>query len=432
MTALDLRLPEWTRERLTAQSIIRDLPLHEGRIEPHLPGREVKALLEARPELPGVLILRDGHGPALVSRKCFHEILSLPFRLELFMNRPISYMVENGLPAPLILPETERINTAVEAAFARTDGEMYEPILVEGAGGEMRLLDMQALLLSLSRVLSLQNDELQRTQSELTAAMTTLEQTNRQLLESIEYASLIQRAFLPSREEIARAVSDFFIVWEPRDLVGGDCYWLKTWPEGALLAVIDCTGHGVPGAFMTLIVSSLLDRFLENQTSHRPDELLGRMNRAIKTVLHKDDRNAADDGMEAALCYLDRVDGRIRYAGAGISLLALPGPDGTEEERIRADRAGVGYRRTPADQVYTLHESPLRPEATYYLLTDGVTDLVGGPKRLTLGRRRLSEILRAHHELPLDAQRERLLADLGEWQGEEPVRDDMTLIGFRP
>jgi len=260
----------------------------------------------------------------------------------------------------------------------------------------------------------------------LRRAMADLSQAQRQIGESLGYASLIQTSFLPRREDLFDYISDHFLIWEQRDVVGGDAYWFRPTRNGFLLGVIDCTGHGVPGAFMTLIVTSLLQKATEDTES--PALVLARMNGLIKDALHQNGRDArSDDGMDCALCHVDRGKGCLTFAGANTPLYVLGG-DGVEV--VKGDRCGLGYVRSSKDFEFTEHDVEVGEGKRFYLASDGLVDQVGGERGFPFGRTRLMEFIDRERTSPIAAQGIDLAEELRRYQGEERRRDDITIIGF--
>jgi len=205
--------------------------------------------------------------------------------------------------------------------------------------------------------------------------------------DSIQYASNIQRSLLPPEEFLAEDLADHFIIWEPRDVVGGDLYWYRRSQGGFVIALADCTGHGVPGAFMTMLSTGALDRALRDRPDGDPAQLLPLMNRSIKHFLgQNDDEGGSDDGLELGVCHIDTEAGKLVFSGARFSLFRVNG-NGVEE--IKGDKSGIGYRRVPPDQAFTNHEVALENGDTFYMTTDGLTDQIGGEKRRAPRRRRV-------------------------------------------
>ncbi|WP_286182054.1 PP2C family protein-serine/threonine phosphatase [Desulfovibrio sp. Huiquan2017] len=260
----------------------------------------------------------------------------------------------------------------------------------------------------------------------LRRAMADLSRAQRQIGESLDCASLIQTSFLPKREGLFDYIPDHFLIWEQRDVVGGDAYWFQATRTGFLLGVIDCTGHGVPGAFMTLIVTSLLRKATEDTES--PAQVLARMNVLIKDALRQNGRDArSDHGMDCALCHVDRSKGRLTFAGANTPLYFM---DGDGVEVVKGDRCGLGYVRSPRDFEFNEHDIQVERGMRFYLASDGLVDQVGGERGFPYGRTRLEEFLDKGKNSPIAAQGLDLAEELRRYQGQEKRRDDITIIGF--
>lgn len=262
----------------------------------------------------------------------------------------------------------------------------------------------------------------------LSGALNDLAEAQGQIVESIDYASLIQTSFLPDPSEFETMFSDHFLLWDQRDKVGGDAYWFRFSGNGYFVAVIDCTGHGVPGAFMTLIVHSLFETAVSQSPTNSPAEILGRMNRLIKDSLGQNGKGTmSDDGMDCSLCYVDISENKVVFAGANNGLFVVE--HGSVEE-VKGDRCGVGYVRSPRDFQFTDHEVSIRSGMRFYMTTDGIIDQVGGGRQFPFGKRRFRNFLSDHTAMPLAGQ-DRVLRDTVEaYRGKEPRRDDITVLGF--
>lgn len=273
----------------------------------------------------------------------------------------------------------------------------------------------------------------------LASAVERLAEAQRQIGESIEYASQIQRAFLPDALAFGQVLAnsagpgrgEHFLTQRQLDSVGGDACWCRSFPGGFWVAVIDCTGHGVPGAFMTLIVHALFERAargLAEVEGSSPGALLGRVNRLIKGALGQTGQGGlSDDGMDCALCRVDLAAGRLTYAGARGALYVVRGD---RVEVLKGSPRGAGYVRTPMDAHYSDQIVELAAGQRFYMATDGLTDQIGGPDRLPFGRKRFLDFLAADGDLPLCRQGAALLALIDEYRGAEPQRDDITVLGF--
>lgn len=274
-----------------------------------------------------------------------------------------------------------------------------------------------------TRELELQKEGVER-------ANTELEKANRFISDGIRYASRIQTALLPDTSALEGVVAEFTVGWRPFDIVGGDYYWTGTFGDKTVVAVMDCTGHGVPGAFMTAVVASILARILHHHGHDDPAVILALLNFLVKSALRQDRADApADDGLDAAICVFDHGKSVVTYAGANLPLMVW---DGGQIHVIRGDRRSLGYRDSPPDATFSSHQVPMAPGSIFYLYTDGLIDQMGGPKNRLFGRRRLVETLNGLTHLPLDEQKERLFATLDQWRGGQSCRDDMTFIAVRP
>jgi serine phosphatase RsbU (regulator of sigma subunit) len=258
---------------------------------------------------------------------------------------------------------------------------------------------------------------------------------NRQIMHSIEYASVIQQSTLRSSlDALARACPEAHLVWEPRDVVGGDFYQFSTEADGWFATVADCTGHGVPGAFMTLIASSSLTKAIEQHGARDPARLLGSVNRSIKQMLGQmgehDETPGSDDGMDAACFWFEPARGRLVFAGARLSLFVLrPGADAVE--LIEGQRKGVGYMDSEFDFAWHNQELTLPAGSLVFVTTDGLIDQVGGPRAIALGKRRVRELLLAQRERTPAEVNQAVREALRLWQGEHHRRDDLTFFCFR-
>ena len=258
-----------------------------------------------------------------------------------------------------------------------------------------------------------------------------LEKANRSIQDGIRYAARLQGALLPPKAALDGIVREWAVGWDPLDGVGGDLYWAGKFENKGVIALMDCTGHGVPGAFMSAVASSVLNRVLNPIGHDDPTKILSNINLLMKSALHQDGAEGrhSNDGLDAAVCVIDPDTRTIRFAGAGLSLFAI-GPEG--QKQWRGDRFSLGYPDSRADFLFTSHAIPYGGDETFYLYTDGITDQVGGPSGRLIGKRRVHEILVQNAGLPLAAQKDALLDRLAQWRGVEHRRDDMTFLVFRP
>ncbi|NGZ07201.1 MAG: response regulator [Magnetococcales bacterium] len=265
--------------------------------------------------------------------------------------------------------------------------------------------------------------ELEKTRDSLAEAFSVIE-------ESILYASNIQRSLLPHVDILNQTFMDHFIYWDPRDMVGGDIYWCRPWGEGVLFALGDCTGHGVPGAFMTLIVTGAFERACSEVVPGELALLLARTHQLVQIALKQNsDQGESDDGMELGICYIVAGQTRMRYAGARFSLFVCPA--GSTPFEVKGDRKGIGYRRVPYTQEFAQVDVDVAAETRYYMSTDGLIDQVGSAVRRGFGKVRLLDLIGRIADQPMAEQMAIIRKHLVEHQGEESRRDDVSVVGFR-
>lgn len=275
---------------------------------------------------------------------------------------------------------------------------------------------------------NLEQKVVQRTE-ELNLANSRLADFNKQILDSIHYAQLIQTSILPSDESIADHFDDFFALYLPRDIVGGDFYFFRILDDGWLLAVIDCTGHGVPGAFMTMTANAVLSNIISSGEADNPATIIENLNRQFHETLHRNSGDRLIDyGLDIGLCHFKNSQNTLMYSGARIDLHYVVG---REMQTIGGQRKSIGYRRSDRHLRLENHVVEISGEMCFYMASDGILDQSGGAKGWGLGRRKFGGMIKRAANLPATAQKEQIRQELAEYQGVYPQRDDITVIGFR-
>ena len=248
------------------------------------------------------------------------------------------------------------------------------------------------------------------------------------LTQNIEYSSMIQSSILPTRHELDSNFDDYFVIWEPKDIVSGDLYFFKKLSTGFILVVADCTGHGVSGAFMTMMLKSVLDSVISRNLCFSPSDILKRLNRKIKKLLNQTTTvSSIDSGLDAGVIVFDNVAQKLLFSGAQISLFTILNDS---IKYYKADKASIGYRRSNFDYEFKTHSIGLN-ERYLYLTTDGLIDQLGGVKSLPFGKRRLKKILLENYKKDFKEQKEIILNEFENYMGDEDRLDDVTLFGFK-
>ena len=241
---------------------------------------------------------------------------------------------------------------------------------------------------------------------------------------SIEYASRIQHSILPANEIFEYLVPKSFVVWKPRDIIGGDMYWCKQWGQGVLLLVGDCTGHGVPGSLMTLIVNGILSNAVSTMMPGNLDKLATYLNISIKNILKQKTKSGIEDGIELSAVYIDTGRAFLTFMGARSSLYYVD----TDVVEIKGDRCGIGFSETRDDVVWTQHNIEMLPGRRFFMTTDGIIDQVGSGK--CVGKRTFKKWCCLSKNTIIHDAGTFLYSRLLTYQGTELRRDDITIIGF--
>jgi len=262
--------------------------------------------------------------------------------------------------------------------------------------------------------------------AELGEANARIAEAHRQLTDSIDYARLIQGTLLPDHALADRLPGEHFVLWRPRDTVGGDFYLYRPDACGHLLGIVDCAGHGVPGAIMTMIAHAALEMAIANDGPGDPAALLHSADCAARGMLPGGEgRDRIATSIDMGLCYVDAAERALCFSGARVALFWSDGDDCHE---VAGHRRGLNDRRRGR---YTNTRLALLPGRTFYLVTDGLFDQAGGEHGYGFGARRFKSWVRVHAREALDAQRAALDDALTAYQCEYPQRDDITVLAFR-
>jgi len=291
------------------------------------------------------------------------------------------------------------------------------------------LITKNAELTTLNTELNATNKALSDSYLTIQQQAQELAQKNEEILDSIHYAKRIQQAILPSHEKWFRLLPNSFLFYQPKDIVAGDFYWLEETDHYIFLAVADATGHGVPGAFVSLVCASALNQALQQEGLNSPAAILTRAKTIVTQVLTQEGTHLRD-GMDIALIRLEKnTPARLTYAGANRPLWIISSQK--ELIEIPPTRQPIGF--TDTEKSFEEHEIDLssRLPAMLYAFTDGFIDQVGGPKGRKLMSKGLREILPEVSHRPCPEQEDHLQRFFIAWKGEWPQLDDVTLIGVR-
>ncbi|MBN1951831.1 MAG: SpoIIE family protein phosphatase [Bacteroidales bacterium] len=258
-----------------------------------------------------------------------------------------------------------------------------------------------------------------------------LTQKNKNITDSINYAKRIQMALMPSERLFYKYFRDSFILHIPKDIVSGDFYWVNQVDGRIYFAAVDCTGHGVPGAFMSIIGFELFRRITEIEKKKQPAEILNSLSQGFETIFRDIEDITLRDGMDVAFCAIDPEMKVLEFAGAFNPLYLVR--DNTISE-VKGDRFSVGLNQTEegsTHQEFRDHVINLKEGDIIYIFTDGYADQFGGPEGKKYKYRRFRHLLLALHQLPMDRQLEFLRRSIMDWKGDLDQVDDILVMGIR-
>ncbi len=277
-----------------------------------------------------------------------------------------------------------------------------------------------------NRTISLQKNEIEEQRDLAAAQRDQIAYQKKHITDSIMYAKRIQTALIPSLELFSDKL-EHFVLYKPLAIVSGDFYWVSSQGNNQIIISADCTGHGVPGAFMSMLGVTLLNEIVNGKHILMPDQIIENLRQGIIRSLNQvAEEDSIKDGMDIAVCMIDFDTGTMYFSGANSPLFLVR--DG-ELIHYRADKMPVAihYRMGP----FTLHKIDLKKGDAFYIFSDGFADQFGGPKQKKFMSIQLKETLVAMEGMPMLKQGEKLSEIFEEWRGDNPQVDDVTLVGIR-
>jgi serine phosphatase RsbU (regulator of sigma subunit) len=255
-----------------------------------------------------------------------------------------------------------------------------------------------------------------------------IERKHQEIVDSVTYAQRIQEAILPARTEINQAIPHNAIMFKPRDIVSGDFYWFSQKGEESILACVDCTGHGVPGAFMSMIGNTLLNQIVNERDIMQPNLILNELNKEITSAL-KQDAEGSDsrDGMDISIVSINLTNKTMQYAAANRPLYFIRNGELTE---TKANKVAIGGHMMDEEKNFTNHVFQIESGDTIYLSSDGFADQFN-PSDKKLMTKRFKEILLSIQHLSMPEQEKYLAQFIAEWRGNMEQTDDVLVIGVR-
>ena len=275
--------------------------------------------------------------------------------------------------------------------------------------------------------LEYKNNEIAEAYKIIETSRDQIAEKNKNITDSINYAKRIQQAILPSKEEMDKSLKEYFILYKPKDIVSGDFYFYAERNEKIIVAVADCTGHGVPGAFMSMIGNDILNQIIMENGITQPSHILNHLNKGVKRALKQESVNSeTTDGMDIGICSIDIKSRKVEFAGAMRPLYY----SSNEFYKVAGDTASIGGY-TEEDYQFTNHELNLNSGDTIYIFSDGYVDQFGGEKGKKFMTKNLKNLLERIAKKTMDEQYHILNQTLNDWTKETEQVDDILVMGIK-
>jgi serine phosphatase RsbU (regulator of sigma subunit) len=250
---------------------------------------------------------------------------------------------------------------------------------------------------------------------------------NQSITDSIRYAKRIQNSILPSNEKINNCLANSFIFYQPKDIVSGDFYWVDKIDDEVIFSIIDCTGHGVPGAFVSLIANNGLNKIILEKKITKPSAILTEID-VLMSESFRNAENTVNDGMDMGVCTWNTKTNTLQFSGAYHSLFMY---DGEKVVEIKGNRESIGYSFFLNKTPFVNHIFKANTETTFYLSSDGFPDQFGGEKGKKLKWKGFKELLNRVGAQPINVQRKEIQSYFNKWKGDLEQLDDVCMIGVK-
>lgn len=326
------------------------------------------------------------------------------------------YLESNRIHLSFSVPQIEFVNLLANQAKLAIESSLLI---------EEKLRNEQSFRHALEQKVEQRTKELFQAKSGIESSHHSLAALNQKINEGLSYAARLQTSILPSENQLTEAFPSHFVIWKPRELVGGDFYWLRKIDDRYLIALVDCTGHGVPGAFLTMVANTLL-----NQAAHfiQPSLILEQINRYFTDAITRSlGDNYENEGLDIVVALADPKAHTVTAASSGMNIFHVHDDGG---EIIKSGNMRIG-RSDNTEALFPETIISAKDSSQFYLISDGLFDQPGGEKGLPFGRKRLLNVLIEAHTLAVDDQQKFILKRWQEFTGEMPQVDDISAIMFK-
>jgi len=296
-------------------------------------------------------------------------------------------------------------------------------------GGYKRKKELNEILSQQKEEIEAQRDEIETQRDMATQQRDEIGRQKQIITDSIEYARRIQHAILPQKNMLDEILNEHFLFYRPKNIVSGDFYWVSKINEKTFIVASDCTGHGVPGAFMSMLGTAFLNEIIKKNGTQKPDDILNQLRRNVIESLHqKHGFRGSKEGMDLALCIIDQQDNTLSFAGAYNPAWIVRDNKLIE---LKADKMPIGIHAVKADKDFSQQQIPLLQGDMLYLFSDGYTDQFGGSQGFKFHKKNFKSMLISIAEKPAEEQYKFIETTFDEWKGDRPQLDDVLVMGIR-
>ncbi|HET8963669.1 MAG TPA: tetratricopeptide repeat protein [Chitinophagales bacterium] len=337
------------------------------------------------------------------------------------------YMTEQKEKQIELLKKNEQIQSL---AISRREDQLKQQrnINISVFIGFLLLAVVAGLLYTRYRLNKKINHKLQKAFSLIEEKNDLIEKSNAIITNSIAYAKHLQDAILSAPKDLTKTFSeDYFILHKPSHIVSGDFYWCTMLHNKIIIVVADCTGHGVPGAFMSMIGNALLNEIVNEGNVTATDKIAALLDKRIIQLLHQHENSQQYDGMDISICCIDKTQNRITYTGARHNMYAYNG----QLKKIKGDGFSLGGAQHQQSKIFTEQVLPYEKGLQLYLLTDGFCDQSGGEANKRFSSRQFESLLIQIQHIGIGDQKEKLEKAFDEWKGNSSQRDDVLVVGIK-
>jgi len=352
-----------------------------------------------------------------------------------YRQRSFADSVKNAQKQKILDAEIEAQDAKIVAQNAKLKTEQTRNYAL--FGGIILLVAFAIFIYNRFKVIKKQNSIIEEQKKEVEIQKDIVDEKNKNITDSINYALRIQQSYLPEKEDMDDALGDYFIFYHPKDIVSGDFYWYTLTGRNendkskdvVVLALADCTGHGVPGAMMTMIGNTLLNQTIQNNKINTPAEALDFLNSELPKNLKKHKGNISiKDGMDIVMIMIDKLNGKLYFSGANNSIFLV---NNSGISILKGDKQPVSAAEDKQKLKFTLKSVSIEKGDCLYLTTDGYFDQFGGPKGKKFLSARFQQLIQNVQGLPMNEQKTAISDAWMDWKGNQEQIDDVCVIGIR-